>query len=545
MSTADSQIGRRLGPFVLEGRLGEHGSVYHAIHVEQRRSVAVKLLDPLPAPRERAVQEFARELLFLQTLQHPNVVPCFGGGVQELQPYLVMELVRGESLDVRLRRDGPLPWPTALAVARQVCAALSYGGDHRDLLHLRLSPSKILLGDDGIMRGIVKVADFRRPRGPIGLPAVELDEQLTTLRYQAPEQICGKPPVAPSTDVYALGCILFETLVGRPPFLADSSRELAQLQLTANPPRVVESLPDCPVWLDALVAQLLEKDPKRRPEFASAVSVAIEEIQHKVTTGASVAEHVLSGSASAIRPKQADSEARQLLPARKKARPQGPFYERLWFLGACLAALMLLVGWLAWPASDEQLLASAQALMAGEDRDAWRIARRDYLDPLLARSPQPVIAQQAQELIDRIEMAEAQERLQRNQQLNRSPSSPGEKLYVQARQFENFGDPATAVDRYQKLADTLAQSEKDRPFAKLAERRTREIRQQWPTLPSVNDTLQQKLEEADQLAKKGATPDARRLWGQIVNLYRDHADVEPLYERARERWLGLEKPEEQ
>src|SRR5438552_3987241 len=292
--SADSHIGRRLGPLVLEERLGDHGSVYHAIHVEQRRSVAVKLLDRLPAPSNRAIQEFARELLFLQTLQHPNLAPCYGGGVEELQPYLAMELVRGESLDLRLRREGALPWPTAMAVARQVCAALTYA-DQRNLQHLRLAPSKILLGDDGVMHGIVKVVDFRRPRGTIGLPAVEAQEEHIALAYKAPEQICGKPPVSPSTDVYALGCILFEMLAGRTPFVSDSPRKLAQLQLTADPPRLALLIPDCPVWLDALVAQLVEKDPRKRPPSAAEVGVAIEETQHKMTTGASVAEHVLSG----------------------------------------------------------------------------------------------------------------------------------------------------------------------------------------------------------------------------------------------------------
>src|SRR5262245_24778857 len=136
MSTADAHVGRRLGPFILEEGLGDHGLVYHAIHVEQRRSVAVKLLDPLEAPNPQAVQEFARELLFLQTLEHPNVVSCFGGGVQDLQPYLAMELVRGQSLDVRLRREGPLAWPTAMSVARQICEALAYA-DNRNLWHLR------------------------------------------------------------------------------------------------------------------------------------------------------------------------------------------------------------------------------------------------------------------------------------------------------------------------------------------------------------------------------------------------------------------------
>ncbi len=542
MSSADADVGRRLGPFVLEERLGDHGSVYHAIHVEQRRSVAVKLLDPLPAPNNQAVQEFARELLFIQTLQHPNVVSCYGGGVQDLQPYLAMELVRGESLDVRLRREGPLPWPTAMAVARQVCEALAYA-DHRNLLHLRLSPAKILLGDDGVMRGIAKVVDFRRPRGAIGLPAVEPDEQFVALAYQAPEQICGKPPVAPTADVYALGCVLFEMLVGRPPFGGGSPRELAHLQLTADPPRVQLLVPDCPIWLDALVAQLLEKDPQRRPRFASAVAVALDETERKVNSGASVAEHVLSGSPSAIRPKHADSEARQLLPAWKKAGPKGPFYERLWFLGACLAALVLLVAWATWPASDARLLAKAQELMAGEDREAWQVARRDYLEPLLARSPEAEITEKAQALLDRIDMEDAEERMRRPRRSN-APTSPGEQLYRQAQQYDEFGDPATALARYEKLIATLDATGSDRPFFKLAERRAKEIRERHSPLPSPADALEQKLQEADQCVARGEAPAAREIWFRIRTLYQGQEHVLPQYQRAQERLLGLEKPAE-
>jgi hypothetical protein len=543
MSSADAHVGRRLGPFVLEGRLGDLGSVYHAIHVEQRRSVAVKLLDPLPAPNHQAVQEFARELLFLQTLQHPNVVSCYGGGVQDLHPYLAMELVRGESLDARLRREGPLPWPTAMAVARQVCEALAYA-DNRNLLHLRLAPSKVLIGDDGVMRGIVKVVDFRRPRGAIGLPEADHDEQLVAMAYQAPEQVCGKPPVSPATDVYALGCVLFEMLAGRPPFSAASPRELAQMQLTAEPPRVQLLLPDCPVWLDALVAQLLEKDPKKRPQYASAVAVALDETQHKVTSGASVAEHVLSGAPSAIRPKRADLEARQLLPARKKARPQGPFYERVWFLASCLAALLLLVVWAVWPASDAALLAKAQELMAGEDREKWQVARRDYLEPLLARSPEGEIAGQVQAMIDRIDMAEAKDRMQRNLTRKSAPTSAGEELLVEAQQYENFGDAATALARYEKLIATLDESGRDRPFIKLAEQRVKEIRD-LPARPrSPAQVLDEKLQDADRRAVEGEAYAARRIWDAILKLYQGQEEVLPQYQRAQKRLLGLEKPAE-
>jgi len=530
---------------VLEQRLGDHGSVYHAIHVEQRRSVAVKLLDTLSAPNDRAVQEFARELLFLQTLQHPNVVPCYGGGVHELQPYLAMELVRGQSLDVRLRREGPMAWPMAMAVARQLSAALVYA-DTRNVMHLRLAPSKILLGDDGVMRGVAKIVDFRRPRGLIGIPAVEPQEQLVALAYSAPEQICGKPPVSPSTDVYALGCILYEMLVGRPPFLARSPRELAHLQLTADPPRLALAVPDCPVWLDALVAQLLEKDPQRRPSSASDVAVALEEAQHKATTGASVVEHALSGSPTAIRPKQADQAARELLPAPKKPKPQGPFYERVWFLSACLAVLILVVAWVLWPASDQELLAKAQELMSVEDHDAWDVARRDYLLPLLAREPADEIAQEARAMLDRIEIAQAEQRLEKRR---RSPLFSGglsseEKRFIQAKQYEDFGDAATALALYDKLLESLT-NEADRPLAKLVQRQARELRGRIaaPSLPA--EFLERKLAEAERLVMDGDAPGARTIWYQIRELYQGQEHVQEQWRRAMERLaLGADKPDE-
>jgi hypothetical protein len=523
----------------LEERLGDHGLVYHAIHVQQRRSVAVKLLDPLPAPNHQAVQEFARELLFLQTLQHPNVVACYGGGVQDLHPYLAMELVRGESLDMRLRREGPLAWPVAMAIARQVCEALAYA-DHRNLLHLRLSPSKVLLGDDGVMRGIVKVADFRRPRGVIGVGEIDPVEQLAELAYQAPEQICGKPPVAPPTDVYALGCVLFEMLVGRPPFTGRTAYELKQLHLTADPPRVQLLVPDCPVWLDALVARLLEKDPQQRPQFASAVAVALDETQHKVVSGASVAEHVLSGAPSAIRPKHADPEARQLLPARKKAGPKGPFYERLWFLGSCLALLVLIVAWVVWPASDAQLLAKAEELMAGEDRDAWQVARKEYIEPLLSREPEAAIAERAQSFLDRIEIDEAEQRLQRRA---RNPSL-AEKLYLDAHRYEDFGDPATALGLYEKLIEALEESHGDPPLLKLTRRRARAIRERGSPLPATRDVLDQKLKAAEDRVAEGDAPGAREIWFRIRTLYQGRDDVLTQRKAAEERLLGLDKPAE-
>jgi hypothetical protein len=207
----------------------------------------------------------------------------------------------------------------------------------------------------------------------------------------------------------------------------------------------------------------------------------------------------------------------------------------------------LFVVWVMWPASDAELLAKAQEVLSGDDREAWHVARREYLEPLLARSPEPSIAQEAQSLIDRIDMADAEERMLRNVMLNRKGATPGERLFVQARKYDEFGDAATAILHYEKLSESLDSAGPDRPFVKLAERRAKELRERSDPLRSSAEMLEQKLEEADQLVADGSPGAARRLWDRmdrILTLYEERDDVLPQYRRAQERLLGLGKPSE-
>ena len=550
MSDSDPNLGRRLGPFVLEQRLGDHGSVYHGIHVEKRQSVAVRLLRPLVGPEDGAVQEFARELLFLQSLQDSNIVSCYGGGVQDLQPYLATELVRGVSLDCQLKRSGPIPWPTAARIIRQVCAALEFA-DHRNVLHLRLSPSKILLTDEGW----VKVADFRRPRGAIGAggqhaasggdlftddPADEFFRSLDALYYQAPEQVYGKPPVSPRSDLYALGCILFEMLTGQRPFDGDTRDQLARAHMTAEPPRLATELADCPIWLDALVRQLLEKNPERRPQYASSVSVALQETAERVGAGASASAHAIGMQPSAIRSSD-DAEARRLVARKAKPKLQKPIFEQLWFLATCMALLVAVIAWAVWPLGEEALYDRARELMASDDRDDWQVARRDYLEPLLDRYPDGLYAKEAQAYVDQIEMADAEERMNVRAMLGRKPASTEERQYVAAKRFERFGDLATAAEEFDRLANKKDVSENGGAFVLLARRDTGRIRREHKDLPRATDFLASKLDEADRLDEEGHTADAREIWDSILKLYRGREDVEAMFARAQERFLGVNK----
>src|SRR5687767_9534706 len=116
----------RLGPFVLEQRLGRQkvGSVYHAVHLQRRRAMAIRLMSQHLGHSGVSVQEFAREVEFLKSLEHPNVVRVFGGGVFDDEAYIAMELVKGESLDEVVARGGGLPWQTVVDYATQACEGL-------------------------------------------------------------------------------------------------------------------------------------------------------------------------------------------------------------------------------------------------------------------------------------------------------------------------------------------------------------------------------------------------------------------------------------
>jgi hypothetical protein len=440
--------------------------------------------------------------------------------------------MQGGSLADYLRRSGPLPWDVAVLITQQICAALAYAADSRTVLHLRLSPHKVLFTEEGVVR----VTGFRSPNDRMDAAPADSERTLESLTYQAPEQICGKPEPSQKTDLYALGCMLFEMLMGRPPFSAETPLELAQQHLSAEPPRIAGLLMDFPIWLDSLVAQLLEKKPDRRPHFASSVAVALEETMEKVRSGASAAQHALAGGATAIRAAQPDAEAQRLMaPKRKKKRPQGPIYERLWFLLACLGVLIGIVTWAVWPPSEEKLFTEAKALMETNDRDQWDIARRDYLQPLLSRFPDGPYAGQAQEYIYKIEMEEAQDRVRRTKQLGRTPASEGERRYIEARQFEDFGDLATALKHYQEMVDSPPAPERDRAFVLLAKRQITQIRSKSKSPPSPVEFLENKLNEVEQLAADGQLAPANRLLSRLTNLYHGDDELAVLIKAAQKR----------
>jgi eukaryotic-like serine/threonine-protein kinase len=260
---------RWIWPFELLERIGEGGMgvVYRARYVVNDREVAVKMLpDDVTSPTVLA--RFERELEVLKNLKHPHIVLSFGGSCEDKQKFYAMELVEGGSLEDQLRQRGRLPWETVVEYGKQMCSALEYLHQN-GVIHRDVKPANFLIGD----RGQLKLSDF-------GLASVIAARRITsagktagTLLYMAPEQIRGAD-IDARTDLYALGCVLFELLSGEPPFIGSTPAATMHMHCKAPVPRVTEVALDCPLALENLINRLMAKDPDDRP--ASALEVARE-----------------------------------------------------------------------------------------------------------------------------------------------------------------------------------------------------------------------------------------------------------------------------
>jgi len=257
------------------------GTVYRAAD-DAGHVAAVKVLSPELTNDELFRGRFAREAEALAQLDHPHIVCSFGSGMDDGTVFLAMEFVDGQNYERRLGERGRLPWSEVLAVGRQVAEALKHAHD-RGVIHRDLKPANILLvGDPDGPGGVnVKLTDFGVAKIFASAPLTAAGSFVGTAAYLAPEQAAGKPP-AKRGDFYSLGCVLYALLVGRPPFAGDSVTELIHQHRFAQPEQPVRFVPDLPHDLNALVMNLLEKDPGKRPADASVLIRQIERLAGKL-----------------------------------------------------------------------------------------------------------------------------------------------------------------------------------------------------------------------------------------------------------------------
>jgi serine/threonine-protein kinase len=272
-----TRIGAVLAGYRVESLLGRGGMsvVYLAEHVSLGRKVALKVLaSPLahdPSFRER----FTRESQRAAGLDHPNVIPIYDagevdGGDADGLLYIAMRYVDGPDLRSLLRREGHLGVGRTLYMLEQVASALDAAHDS-DLIHRDVKPSNILIAEPSEH---VYLTDFGVAKQSTAPDLTRTGIFVGTIEYAAPEQIEGLT-LDRRTDVYALGCVFYECLAGRPPFERDAEVAVMHAHLTSPPPRLTDVRPDLPKELDRVVARALAKSRDERfataPELVDAV----------------------------------------------------------------------------------------------------------------------------------------------------------------------------------------------------------------------------------------------------------------------------------
>jgi serine/threonine-protein kinase len=259
--------------YVVDRELGGGGMsrVFVAEETALGRRVVVKVLAPSLAA-ELDAERFHREIRIAASLQHPHIVPVHSAGEGDGLLYYTMPFVEGESLRQHIDRFGALPLAEAVRLLREIADALVYA-HRRRIVHRDLKPANILLAaghaliiDFGIAKALSAAAEA--PHASTGLTSTGF--VLGTPTYMAPEQAAGDP-VDHRVDLYALGCVAYELLTGRPPFRGESARELIAAHLADDPESVAEHRAGVPAALAALVMQLLAKRPADRPESAEEV----------------------------------------------------------------------------------------------------------------------------------------------------------------------------------------------------------------------------------------------------------------------------------
>jgi tRNA A-37 threonylcarbamoyl transferase component Bud32 len=261
----------RLGERIAAGGMG---SVYRAVDETLGRQVAVKALRRELADDPTFLERFRREARAAACLSHPGVAGVYDYGELGGQPFIVMELVEGETLAERLAARGRLPWREAFAIGEQVAAALAAAHAH-GLVHRDVKPANILLGRDGR----AKVTDFGIAQAAQAATLTRTGMVLGSANYVAPEQAKGGH-VGPAADLYSLGCVLFEAVTGETPYHGGNAVAIATQHVSAPVPDPRERARDLPPEAAALITRALQKHPAGRFASGAAMAAALAAARH-------------------------------------------------------------------------------------------------------------------------------------------------------------------------------------------------------------------------------------------------------------------------
>ncbi|WP_067806942.1 serine/threonine-protein kinase [Nocardia beijingensis] len=334
------EVGSRFGPYRLDRLIGRGGmgEVFAAYDTVKDRVIALKVLPERlhddPVFRER----FRRESHVAARLQEPHIIPIHDYGEIDGRLYIDMRLVRGDSLRALLKAQGPLEPERAVAIVRQVAAALDAA--HADgLVHRDIKPDNILLTPDGF----AYLVDFGIAQSATGDSLTGTGSAIGSFHYMAPERFHSRT-VTPAADIYALTCVLYECLTGSRPYPRDTEAQIISAHLFEPPPQPHAHRPGLPARLDDVVARGMAKDPQARYGTAGELGAAAQ--------AAVVAGRVTGPSeppAAAEAPTGAGPQDRPTAPGRghRLRLPRGRRLLRVLAL-LCVVLLAVAIGFLGW-----------------------------------------------------------------------------------------------------------------------------------------------------------------------------------------------------
>ena len=379
------------GRYEIEGRIGKGamGAVYLARQMSVDRKVALKIMDEAAIKGgNESIQRFYREARNASRLSDPHIVKVHDFGVdEELRlPYIVMERVVGETLGDRSRRRGPIPLGETCTMLAQVARALSAAHD-LGIIHRDLKPDNIMVREMPGNELHVTVLDFGIAKRVIG-DAEGLDDVTATgaivgtPRYMSPEQVSGDP-ISPKSDLYALGCIFYELVEGRPPFSSDADSNVMLKHLSSEPPPLVpEGFENS--GASGLYLNLMAKLPADRPATAAEVAARFKAIA--LEAGGNVSASHSSLASAADEDRFTTRSKRRAAATRADKGVRGPIRRMFWGLWVAVVAVVvglagILAGWTRlFPSTSDAPAIVPTPLAAGDAVLACPVWRAEGVD---------------------------------------------------------------------------------------------------------------------------------------------------------------------
>lgn len=374
------QQGERVGPYVIDSQLGQGGmaTVYKAHHPQLDRHVAIKVMHQNFLEDESFHARFQREAQIVAKLEHPHIVPVYDFSEHEGQPYLVMKFVPGKTLKEYILKRGALDLDDIVRIMSAVSSALSYA-HKKGVLHRDIKPSNIVIDEEDTPY----LTDFGLARiVQAGESTMSADMLLGTPNYISPEQARGKKNLDARTDLYSLGVVLYELVVGRVPFTADTPFAIIHDHIYTPLPMPTQINPAIPPALEAVLLRALAKQPADRyadaselmqdfkdaieeanlkelsPDRVSVASVSLARLQEeREAAEASADSDSITPMLSQTRIQNANAPRAQVATGSVPATGTGSYQTamvvnsppsgRIWSLGGCgvfLALTFLIIG---------------------------------------------------------------------------------------------------------------------------------------------------------------------------------------------------------